>query len=184
MTNERTSPGFREFVLGRSDALFRTAALLTRNTHDAQDLLQDALARTWRSWSKIEGAPESYCRSILVRQYISSRRRRWHGEKATEKLPDEPVHDRSGRPLPDPGAAVPGSVVLADAIAALPPRQRAVIVLRYFHDYTEAQTAEAMNIAVGTVKSQHTKALAALRISEHLTDSGDGVAATEGRGQR
>lgn len=80
------------------------------------------------------------------------------------------MHERGAASPADPGVDVPAAADLSDAIAALPPRQRAVIVLRYFHDYTEAQTAEAMQIAVGTVKSQHAKALAALRISEHLAD--------------
>ncbi len=183
MADDAPSPDFREFVLGRSSALYRTAVLLTRDPHDAQDLLQDALARAWRSWARIEGQPEAYCRTILVRQYISSRRRRWHGEHPSEHLPDRPVHERLGRTPSDPGTAVPQSTTLADAVGALPPRQRAVIVLRYFHDYTEAQTAEALGIALGTVKSQHAKALATLRISEHLTDGEHDPAVTEGRGR-
>lgn len=177
-------PGFREFVLGRSSALYRTAVLLTRDPHDAQDLLQDALARAWRSWGRIEGQPEAYCRTILVRQYISSRRRRWHGEHPSGQLPERPVHERLRSTPDDPGTQVPESTTLADAVGALPPRQRAVIVLRYFHDYTEAQTAQTLGIALGTVKSQHAKALASLRISEHLSDSDPDAAAAEGRGQR
>ncbi len=176
--------GFREFVLSRSGSLYRTAALLTHDPHDAQDLLQDSLAKAWRSWDKIEGQPEAYCRSILVRQYISSRRRFWHGERPTEHLPEQPVHDRSHHAPADPDSYVSESIVLTDAVAALPPRQRAVIVLRYFHDYTELQTAEAMNTAVGTVKSQHAKALAALRINEHLSDGDRDSAAAKGGGPR
>ncbi len=181
MANDMPHPGFDEFVLQRSSSLYRTAVLLTRDPHDAQDLLQDALARAWRSWSRIEGQPEAYCRSILVRQYISWRRRRWHGERATERLPERPVHERRAASPADPGVDIPAAADLSEAIAALPPRQRAVIVLRYFHDYTEAQTAEAMQIAVGTVKSQHAKALGALRISEHLADD-EHSAVAEGRG--
>ncbi len=92
------------------------------------------------------------------------------------------MHERLRSTPDEPGAQVPQSTTLADAVGALPPRQRAVIVLRYFHDYTQAQTADTLGIALGTVKSQHAKALAALRISEHLTDGDTAVA--EGRGQR
>lgn len=186
MANDSLEPGFDEFVLQRSSSLYRTAVLLTRDPRDAQDLLQDALARAWRSWSRIEGQPEAYCRAIVVRQYVSWRRRRWHGERATEHLPETPVHERLAGAPTGPGAVAPGAAALSGAIASLPPRQRAVIVLRYFHDYTEAQTAEAKNVAVGTVKSQHAKALAHLRISHHLSDDAQGnhdhSAATEGRG--
>lgn len=119
-----------------------------------------------------------------MRRYISSRRRRWHGEHPSEHLPERPVHERLRSTPDDPGTHVPESTTLADAVGALPPRQRAVIVLRYFHDYTEAQTADTLGIALGTVKSQHAKALAALRISEHLTDGDPDAAVAEGRGQR
>lgn len=162
-------PGFSEFVLGRSGALFRTAVLLTRDSHSAQDLVQDALTRAWASWDRIEGRPEAYVRQILLRRFISDRRRRWHGERATENLPERPVHDRTTATV-DLQDEVSDALPLGDAVADLPPRQRAVVVLRYYHDYTEAQTAQTLGIAVGTVKSQHRKALATLRVSEHLTD--------------
>lgn len=68
MANDMADPGFDEFVLQRSSSLYRTAILLTRDPHDAQDRLQDALARAWRSWSKIDGQPEAYCRAIVVRR--------------------------------------------------------------------------------------------------------------------
>lgn len=178
MTNTSTAghapappPGFTEFVMGRSGALFRTAVLLTRDPHSAQDLVQTALTKVWRSWDRIQGEPEAYTRRVILNQFLTDRTRRWTGEHPTEVLPDQPVHDRLDRVPPDPGRVVTDRQTLTAAIGALPPRQRAVVVLRYFHDLSEAQIAEEMGTSTGTVKSQHSKALAALRISEHLDDS-------------
>lgn len=161
-------PGFSEFVMGRSAALFRTAVLLTRDPHAAQDLLQTALTKVWRNWDRIQGEPEAYTRRIILNQFLTDRSRRWTGEHPTEFLPEEPVHNRLERVPEDPARVVTDRETLSDAIDTLPPRQRAVIVLRYFHDLSEAQTAEVMGTSTGTVKSQHSKALATLRISEHL----------------
>jgi len=163
-------PGFTEFVMGRSASLFRTAVLLTRDPHSAQDLLQTALTKVWRSWDRIEGEPDAYTRRVILNQFLTDRSRRWTGEHPTEQLPEQPVHDRLGRAPADPARLVTDRETLADAVAALPPRQRAVVVLRYFHDLSEAQIAQEMGTSPGTVKSQHSKALAALRISEHLDD--------------
>lgn len=162
--------GFTEFVMGRSASLFRTAVLLTRDPHSAQDLLQGALAKGWRSWQRIEGEPEAYVRRIIVNDFLSDRARRWSGEHPTQTLPDAPVHDRLAATPRDPATEATDQVSLTAAVDRLPPRQRAVIVLRYFHDLTEVQTAEVMGVSPGTVKSQHSKALAALRVSEHLTE--------------
>lgn len=176
-------PGFTEFVMGRSAALFRTAVLLTRDPHSAQDLVQTALTRVWRNWDRIEGEPEAYTRRIILNQFLTDRSRRWTGEHPTEALPEEPVHNRLERVPDDPARVVTDRETLSDAIDALPPRQRAVVVLRYFHDLSEAQIAEAMGTGTGTVKSQHSKALAALRISEHLDDAAtaDASSTTTGR---
>lgn len=174
-------PGFREFVLGRSAALHRTAVLLTHDQHTAQDLVQDALARAWQTWHRIEGRPEAYVRQIMMRRFLTDRRRRWHGERATEHLPESPVHERTGAGPQDPAEQASLTLPLIEAVATLPPRQRAVVVLRYYHDYTEAQTARTLGIAVGTVKSQHSKALASLRLSDHL-DAHQPVGTTGPRG--
>lgn len=171
-------PGFTEFVMGRSASLFRTAVLLTRDPHSAQDLVQTALTKVWRNWDRIQGEPEAYTRKVMLNQFLTDRSRRWTGEHPTEHLPEHPVHDRRTEVPDDPARVVTDQATLADAIASLPPRQRAVIVLRYFHDLTEAQTAEAMGTSTGTVKSQHSKALAALRISEHLDDGPPAASST------
>lgn len=153
--------GFEEFVLAHSAALHRTAVLLTKDAHAAHDLLQEALLRAWRSWHRITGPPEAYVRTILLRQFLSDRRRRWHGELPTEELPEH-------RTAVEPDSET--RLTLADAVRDLPPQQRAVVVLRYFHDLTEADTARTLGLAVGTVKSHHSRALAALRLSDHLDD--------------
>lgn len=172
-------PGFTEFVMGRGTSLFRSAVLLTRDPHTAQDLVQTALTKVWRNWDRIEGEPEAYTRRVIINQFLTDRSRRWTGEQATEQLPEQPVHDRLGRVPEDPARVVTDRETLTDAVAALPPRQRAVIVLRYFHDLSVAQIAQEMGTSTGTVKSQHSKALAALRISEHLDDAAPAETATD-----
>jgi RNA polymerase sigma-70 factor (sigma-E family) len=144
---------FEAFVAARYAALLRTAYLLTGDHHDAEDLLQQTLVRAVGAWGRIDGDPEPYVRTILVRQNVSRWRvRRWR-ELTTDQLPERPAGG------PDPG----DRVLLHRALGTLAPRQRAVIVLRYFEDLTEAQTAEALGIAVGTVKSQARDALRRLR---------------------
>jgi RNA polymerase sigma-70 factor (sigma-E family) len=143
---------FDEFVAARSGALLRTAYLLTGNHQDAEDLVQTALLKAVPRWRKVR-EHEPYVRRILVHESISRwRRRRWR-ETSTETLPE----------LPAAADDVDGRLVLRRALAQLAPRQRAVIVLRYFDDLTEAQTAELLGISVGTVKSQARDALARLR---------------------
>jgi len=148
--------GFEEFVASRSDALLRTAYLLTGDHGRAEDLLQTSLAKAWRSWGRIEQHPEPYVRKILFNTYASWWRRRWNGEQPTAELPDDrtdPYVDRHAE-----------STDLWDAVTRLPKRQRAVIVLRFYEDLSEAQTASLLGIAPGTVKSQTSKALTSLRI--------------------
>lgn len=155
--------GFTEFVLARGPSLHRTAVLLTRNDASAQDLVQSALVKAWRSWSTIQTAHEAYVRRIIVNEFATGWRRRWRGELPTASLP-HPVS-------PDHGDRVAQHEMVMTALAQLPPRQRAIVVLRFFHDYTETRTAETLGISPGTVKSQTAKALATLRISDHLAES-------------
>jgi RNA polymerase sigma-70 factor (sigma-E family) len=144
---------FDEFVAARSAALLRTAYLLTRDVQLAEDLLQTALAKAWFSWKRIDGDPEPYVRRILVNASVSWWRKRWTHETPTGFVPE-----------PTPGAGSPADVHdLMQALGRLPRRQRAVVVLRYVEDRTEADTAALMGCSVGTVKSQCAKALAKLR---------------------
>ncbi len=151
--SEQDRLGFEEFVHARRPALLRTAYLLTGQHADAEDLVQKALIRAVPHWRRIADNPEPYVRTIVSRESISRwRRRRWR-ELSTDDLP-EVVHT-------DPDVA--GRADLRRALAALSPRQRAVIVLRYFEDLTEQETAEALGCAVGTVKSHARDGLARLR---------------------
>jgi RNA polymerase sigma-70 factor (sigma-E family) len=157
---------FDQFVAARSTALLRTAYLLTHDHGTAEDLLQTALAKAWFAWRRIDGQPEPYVRKILVNTYATWWRRKWNGELATDELPE--------RAHPDASEATGESHDLWTAMERLPRRQRAVVVLRYFEDLTEAQTAELLGCSVGTVKSQASKALAKLRIDPALaTDDTD-----------
>jgi RNA polymerase sigma-70 factor (sigma-E family) len=150
---------FDEFVGARSRALLRTAYLLTHDHALAEDLLQASLARAWFAWKRIDGEPEPYVRKILVNTYASWWRRKWRGEQPTEHLPEAGVED----------TVEPTD--LWTAMGRLPRRMRAVVVLRYFEDLTEAQAAEVLGCSVGTVKSQTSKALAKLRIDPALAEA-------------
>jgi RNA polymerase sigma-70 factor (sigma-E family) len=160
------SPDFDEFVAARSGRLLRTAYLLTRDQGLAEDLLQTALAKAWFAWSRIDD-PEAYVRRIIVNTYSSWWRRKWHGEHPADELPEDSAHDHA-----DGSSA---SHDMWQALGRLPRRQRAVIVLRYYEDLTEAETARLLECSVGTVKSQTSKALAKLRIDPALDTAQDGA---------
>jgi RNA polymerase sigma-70 factor (sigma-E family) len=151
---------FDEFVVTRSSRLLRTAYLLTRDWALAEDLLQTALAKAWFAWGRLDDNPEPYVRKILVNTYASWWRRRWRGETPTESLPETVGTDATSQ--------VDDRDELWQALGRLPRRQRAVVVLRYFEDLSEAQTAEVLGVSTGTVKSQASKALARLRIDPAL----------------
>ncbi|WP_139978402.1 SigE family RNA polymerase sigma factor [Nocardioides litoris] len=150
---------FAAFVHGRSAALHRAAYLMVGERALAQDLVQEALVKTYAAWPRLrqpENA-EAYCRKAITTTAISwFRRRRWTHERPADALP-EPAGG------PDVAGGVTQSRWLWDALQTLPARQRACIVLRYYEDLTEAQTAAAMGCAVGTVKSQTAAAIARLR---------------------
>jgi RNA polymerase sigma-70 factor (sigma-E family) len=148
--------GFDEFVVSRSGALLRTAYLLTRDRHLAEDLVQTALAKAWFARKRIKGDPGPYVRRILVNEFASARRRKWLGEHPSADLPE--TRHSAHEPHLD----------LWRALANLPRRQRAVIVLRFFEDLTEADTAAVLGVSVGTVKSQTAKALTKLRVDPLL----------------
>ncbi|WP_328340366.1 SigE family RNA polymerase sigma factor [Micromonospora sp. NBC_00421] len=148
---------FRDFVAARSGALLRTAYLLAGDWATAEDLLQTALTKTYLAWRRLGGieAVEPYARRVLVNTSTSWWRRRWHGERPTEVLPERAGVDEIAQHL-DRDA-------LWQHLRALPARQRAVLVLRYYEDLSEAQTAALLEISPGTVKSQTSRALATLR---------------------
>ncbi|MGW0213866.1 SigE family RNA polymerase sigma factor [Micromonospora chokoriensis] len=148
---------FREFVAARSAALLRTAYLLTGDWATAEDLLQTALTKTYLAWKRLGGieAVEPYARRVMVNTSTSWWRRRWHGERPTEVLPERAGVDEIEQQL--------DRDLLWRHLRQLPNRQRAVLVLRYYEDMSEAQTAAMLDISPGTVKSQTSRALATLR---------------------
>jgi RNA polymerase sigma-70 factor (sigma-E family) len=152
---------FEEFVAGRGQALQRFGYALTGDWALAEDLLQTALARAYPRWSRIRrDDPEAYVRKIMVNTWSSWWRRRWRGEVPAAQLPEV-----AG---PDEAVGVDRRQALRAALAQLPPRQRAVVVLRYHQDLSEAQVAAVLGVSVGTVKSQAAKALATLRTQAAL----------------
>ena len=161
------TPEFAEFVAARSPALLRTAYLLTGDWAAGEDLLQTTLEQCWRRWGRLTGNPEAYVRQAMLRTFLSWRRRRWTGEVPTQELPEVGVDDAT--------EAVDDRDRVWQALLRLPRRQRAVVVLRYFDDLSESETAHARGISVGTVKSQASKALASLRVDETLADRVDEV---------
>ena len=144
---------FEEFVSSRRPALLRTAFLLTGHAEDAEDLVQTTLIKVVPKWGRIKDNPEAYVRKVLAREATTRwRSRRWR-ETAVERLPDGEAA----------AADVASSLAVRDALLRLPPRQRAVIVLRYYDDLTERETAATLGISIGTVKSQASDAFARLR---------------------
>ncbi|MEU8077054.1 SigE family RNA polymerase sigma factor [Catellatospora citrea] len=151
---------FDEFVTVRSRHLLRIAYLLSGDHILAEDLLQTALAKSWTAWKRIQGDPEPYVRRVLVNTYNSWWRRRWHGERPTETLPEH-----AG---PSPHSAVDERDQLWRALDRLPRQQRVVLVLRYFEDLTEAEIARTMDISPGAVKAYASRGLATLRLDPSL----------------
>lgn len=163
-TVRTTAQAFEAFVAARQQALWRSAWLLTGDAALAEDLVQTALIKSWPHWAKLvaDRAEEAYVRRVLFTTHASWWRRRWQGEVVTDNLPEP----KSSAAPADPD--VQETVRLA--LMGLPPRQRAAVVLRYFDDLTETQTAHVLNCSVGTVKSQTSRALSRLRAHPGLSD--------------
>jgi RNA polymerase sigma-70 factor (sigma-E family) len=158
--NDGERAAFDEFVHARLPKLLRFGHALTGDPHSGADLVQDALERAMLAWSRIDSKddPEGYVRPIMVNRNVSIWRRH-----RKERLTDEPP-ERVQR------AADERDDGLWEAVRQLPAKQRAVIVLRYYEDLSEAQIAATMGCSTGTVKSQASKAMAKLRI---LMDNAD-----------
>jgi len=163
---------FDEFARARMPELLRFGHALTGSPHAAADLVQDALERTMIAWPRVEkqGDPEGYVRRIMVNRNISIWRRH-RRETLVLDVPEDP--GRRGAADHEPAGH---DLALWERIKALPPRQRTVIVLRYYEDMSEAQIAAVMGSSVGTVKSQASRALATLRKdSAQFTAGADAV---------
>lgn len=150
---------FSAYLAARQPALLRTAYLLTGDVHTAEDVVQTAFAKLYLAWHKVQRAEslDGYVRRILVNEAHSLWRRPWRRrEVSAEALPEV-----AGSPEYDDGRAAAVWAI----VATLPPRQRAVIVLRYYEELSEAEIARVLGISEGTVKSQASRALAGLRAS-------------------
>jgi len=146
---------FEEFVRTRAHALYRYGYLLTGNAHDTDDLVQEALIRVRGAWSRIRTEdPVAYTRTVMARLHVSMWRRR-RRELFLPNVPDTPVDEQHG-------TGAPHSAVW-QALSTLPPGQRAVLVLRFYEELSEAETATTLGISQGTVRSQMFRALANLR---------------------
>lgn len=144
---------FSDYVAQRRTRLVRTVVLLGCPTADAEDVVQAALLKCYRHWRRVQRAerPDAYVHRVLVTTLADVRSRRWNGELPTEHLPDIAQ-------APDWAAGI----AVRRSLAALPHRDRQVLVLRYYADLTERDTAAVLGVAVGTVKSRTSRALAAL----------------------
>jgi RNA polymerase sigma-70 factor (sigma-E family) len=153
---EAATATYEEYVAARWTALYRTAYLLTGGHADAEDLAQTTLVKAYLAWSKVAAAasPDAYVRRIMANAFLSSRRPlRVARERLVEETPE----------VEAPAPTSEDRLVLWPHVKALPPRQRAVIVLRYYEDLSEQQIADALGCSPGTVKSNASDALRALR---------------------
>ncbi|MDI3402669.1 SigE family RNA polymerase sigma factor [Streptomyces cavernicola] len=158
-------PSFSSYLRARRPVLLRTARSLTADPCDAEDLLQTALAKTYVAWERIEDhrALDGYVRRALLNTRTSQWRKRKLDEFACDELPEpDPL------PLADPTEQQALRDAMWRAIMRLPARQRAMVVLRYYEDLSEAQTAEVLGVSVGTVKSAVSRALGKLRQDPEL----------------
>jgi RNA polymerase sigma-70 factor (sigma-E family) len=154
---------FTAYMAARQPSLLRTAYLLTGDRHAAEDLVQVALGKLYLSWDKVQRREliDGYVRRILVNEHNSLWRRAWkRNETTTSELPDQSV------PAHESHAERNGALWIA--VQRLPRKQRAAVVLRYYEDLSEAETAEVLGVSVGTVKSQTSRAIASMR--EHVRD--------------
>jgi RNA polymerase sigma-70 factor (sigma-E family) len=154
---QATEREFTAFVNERGDALLRVAYALAGDQYAAEDLLQNALAKAYARWSRIRGDAEPYVRRILYHDQVSAWRRR--GRRP--EVPHATVPERAAAHRLDHDTAV--RLLLRDALLMLPPRQRAVLVLRYLEDLSVEQTAAILGCRTGTVASQASRALTKLR---------------------
>lgn len=148
---------FTEFMAARYPSILRTARLLTGGGTQGEDLAQEALLRTYRAWNRIGRleAAEAYTRTTMVRLLIKDRRRKWHAEVPAERLPEVA--------LPGHEDETATGMAVRKVIRLLPPAQRAVLVLRYYHQLSEEEIAGVLGCSRGTVKSRAARALTALR---------------------
>lgn len=157
MPKPAADTAFRTFVETNGATLLHAARLMAGDHHRGEDLVQTALTRVYLRWDRID-APLAYARKALVSAHIDSTRRRWWGERPTETLPDVPAAESSAVRTADERDE------LRRLLSGLTPRERAVVVLRYYCDLSEQDTAATLGVPVGTVKSTCSRALSRLRV--------------------
>jgi RNA polymerase sigma-70 factor (sigma-E family) len=160
---------FADCVAARWTSLYRLAYLLAASPTGAEDLLQTTLEKAYVNWGRISSVehPEAYVRRMLATTLVSSRRRAWTRERPSEQLPETPGESED--------LQVIDHCLLWPLVCALPERQRAVVVLRYYEGLSEAQIAEVLGCARGTVKSQSSAAIGALRRALAAAGVGEAV---------
>lgn len=157
VSSDTDEPTFAEYASDIWAWLYRYAYLLTGNHADAEDVAQQTLLKAYQSWTRVirSDSPNAYLRRMLTNTFLSARRpKKWRLELLTDALPE---HGRAAPP------GLEDRLLLWPHVKALPPRQRAVIVLRYYEDLSEAQIADALGCSRGNVKSTAHRALTALR---------------------
>lgn len=172
---------FTEYVIGRQAWLRRVAYLLCQDWHRADDLVQTSLTKLFLNWRRIDEAanPDAYARTILVNTFLAEQRSPWwkrvvlHREADGAAEVEQAAFERAGGGQAGPD--LEGAADLRRALPLLPPRQRAVIVLRYYCELSIIEAAEALGCSTGTVKSQTSRAIETLRRLMHVED-GDGDA--------
>ncbi|WP_055590172.1 SigE family RNA polymerase sigma factor [Peterkaempfera griseoplana] len=158
MAEQGRETEFAEFAESRADWLRRVAYLLCSDWHRADDLVQETLTKLYVHWPRMRRVdnPDGYARTVLVNTFLAEQRSPWQRWRARQP---ERTGTESAAPPADPESALD----LRRALAALPPRQRATLVLRYYHDLTVEQTADALGCSSGNVKSQTSRGLQTLR---------------------
>jgi RNA polymerase sigma-70 factor (sigma-E family) len=163
--DKKQAQAFERFVAESGDTLLRIATLLTCDEHDAEDVYQETLQRLARRWSRV-GNPRAFCRRVMHNLVIDEARAR---QRRPPELELFAGYDRRDPRAGDSLTAVELRPALLAALARLSPQQRAIVVLRYFDDRSEAETAELMGVSVGTVKSTASRAVARLREAPGLS---------------
>lgn len=164
-TTMSEAPTFEEYASAAWPTLYRSAYLLAGQHADAEDLAQQTLIKAHRSWSQVtrSDSPHAYVRRILTNTFLSSKRPKARQLELLTDAPPEPAPDRAGGSASGATTGSEESMVLWPHVRQLPPQQRAVIVLRYFEDLSEAEIAETLGCSRGTVKSTAHRALKSLR---------------------
>ena len=162
---DRRRGEFERFVAGHADELLRTAYLVVGDLAEAEDLVQESLLRVARRWPRVSRMdhPIAYARRVVINLALDGAKRRSRQRRELEPHGDLPLEHRPDESSTSAIAVVDAKAELLDALDTLPPRQRAMLVLRYFEDLSEMQVADVLGCSLGTVKSTTSRGLARLR---------------------